>query len=103
MARRPGSSGLSLHPACPHGHFPLPSPLVLAILPPLTGNAGDYTDNVSHYHYQAPWLRRKYRSAEMWEDGYAARTVGDQVTTDLIRCDIRRHADGQATNQPELF
>jgi hypothetical protein len=51
MARRPGSSGLSLHPAGPHGHFPLPLPLVLAILPPLTGNAGDYTDNVPHYRY----------------------------------------------------
>lgn len=53
--------------------------------------------------HQYPWLRRKYRSGELWEDGYAVRTVGDQVTADLIKRYIRRHDDEQATNQPELF
>ena len=52
---------------------------------------------------QFPWLRRKYWSGELWEDGYAVRTVGDHVTADLIRRYIRRHDDEQATNQPELF
>ena len=45
MARRSGSSGLYLPPAGHHGRFPLP--LALAILPPLTGDAGDYTDNAT--------------------------------------------------------
>ena len=50
-----------------------------------------------------PRLRRKFWSGELWEDGYAARTVGDRVTTDLIRRYIKRHAIEQATKQPELF
>jgi hypothetical protein len=44
MARESGSNGSYLHPAGPHGHFPLPLPLALAILSPLTGDAGDHTD-----------------------------------------------------------
>lgn len=48
-------------------------------------------------------LRRKFWSGELWEDGYAARTVGDQVTSDLIRRYIKRHTAEQATKQPELF
>ena len=47
MAREPGSSGLCLHPAGPHGRFPLPLPLALAILPSLTRDARDYTDNAT--------------------------------------------------------
>jgi putative transposase len=52
---------------------------------------------------QCPWLRRKYWSSALWEDGYAARTVGDRVTADLMRRSIKRHTEEQATNQPELF
>ena len=48
-------------------------------------------------------LRRKFWSGELWEDGYAARTVGDTVTSDLIRRYIKRHTVEQATKQPELF
>ena len=50
-----------------------------------------------------PELRRKFWSGELWEDGYAARTVGDRVTSDLIRRYIKRHTAEQATKQPELF
>ena len=50
-----------------------------------------------------PGLRARYWSGELWEDGYAVRTVGDRVTADLIRRYIRRHEAEQATNQPELF
>ena len=57
----------------------------------------------SRTFHQFPWLRRQFWSGELWEDGYCARTVGDQVTADLIRRYIRRHDDEQATNQPELF
>jgi putative transposase len=52
---------------------------------------------------QFPWLRARFWSGELWEDGYAVRTVGDRITADLIRRYIRRHEDQQATNQPELF
>jgi putative transposase len=48
-------------------------------------------------------LRRQFWSGELWEDGYAARTVGDRVTSDLIRRYIKRHTIEQATKQPELF
>ena len=50
-----------------------------------------------------PELRQKFWSGELWEDGYAARTVGDRVTSDLIRRYIKRHIADQATKQPELF
>ena len=50
-----------------------------------------------------PGLRARDWSGELWEDGYAVRTVGDRVTADLIRRYIRRHEAEQATNQPELF
>ena len=48
------------------------------------------------------WLRERFWSGEMWEDGYAVRTVGDKVTTELVQRYIRRHEE-EATNQPELF
>jgi len=47
MARGPGPSGPCLHPAGPRSCFPLPLPLALAILPPMVGDAGDYTDNAT--------------------------------------------------------
>ena len=59
--------------------------------------------SASRTFQQFPWLRRKYWSGELWEDGYAVRTVGDRVTADLIRRYIQRHTEEQATNQPELF
>ena len=59
--------------------------------------------SASRTFQQFPWLRRKYWSGELWEDGYAVRTVGDRVTAELIRRYIKRHTEEQATNQPELF
>lgn len=47
MARGPGSNGPCLHPAGPHDRFPLLFPLAFAILPPLTGDIGDHTDNAT--------------------------------------------------------
>ncbi len=52
---------------------------------------------------QFPWLRAWFWSGELWEDGYAVRTVGDRVTADLIRRYIKRHEEEQATNQLQLF
>ena len=48
------------------------------------------------------WLRNTFWSGELWEDGYAVRTVGDKVTSDLVKRYIQRHQQ-EATNQPELF
>ena len=48
------------------------------------------------------WLRERFWSGELWEDGYAVRTVGDKVTAELVQRYIRRHEE-EATNQPELF
>ena len=59
--------------------------------------------SASRTFHEFPWLRRKFWSGELWEDGYAVRTVGDRVTADLIRRYIKRHTEEQATNQPELF
>jgi putative transposase len=36
-----------------------------------------------------PWLRRKLWGGELWEDGYFVRSVGDQVTSEVIRRYIR--------------
>ena len=48
------------------------------------------------------WLRERFWSGELWEDGYAVRTVGDRVTSDIIKRYIKRHEE-EATNQIELF
>lgn len=48
------------------------------------------------------WLRSKFWSGELWEDGYFVRTVRDKVTGDLIKKYIQRH-EQEATNQLELF
>lgn len=40
-----------------------------------------------------PEVKDELWGGEFWEDGYFARTVGDQVTTDVIRQYIRFHED----------
>ena len=36
-----------------------------------------------------PWLRSKLWGGELWEDGYFVRSVGDEVTSEIIRRYIR--------------
>ena len=60
------------------------------------------SQSASRAFRQFPWLREQFWSGELWEDGYGVRTVGDRVTTELIRRYIRRH-ETEATSQPELF
>ena len=36
-----------------------------------------------------PWLRRKLWGGELWGDGYFVRSVGDQVTAEIIRRYVR--------------
>jgi putative transposase len=40
-----------------------------------------------------PQLREELWSGESWEDGYFARTVGDEVTATMIQRYIRAHQD----------
>jgi putative transposase len=35
--------------------------------------------------HRFPWLRQQLWGGELWGDGYFVRTVGEQVTTDIIR------------------
>ena len=50
-----------------------------------------------------PWLRQKiYWGGEFWNDGYFVRTVGDNVTADVIRKYIEYQHDVE-TKQLDLF
>ena len=51
-----------------------------------------------------PEVRKQLWGGEFWEDGYFVRTVGDKVTADVIRKDIRFHeAKKQGVDQLDLF
>ena len=49
-----------------------------------------------------PWIRRKLWGGEFWGDGYFVRSVGDQVTTEIIRRYIR-YQKGSKNVQLELW
>lgn len=42
-----------------------------------------------------PKLRRQLWGGELWSDGYFARTVGDKITSDVIRRYIKYHHEDQ--------
>jgi putative transposase len=42
-----------------------------------------------------PQVKRQLWGGEFWEDGYFARTVGDQVTAEVIRKYIQRHKEAE--------
>jgi len=47
---------------------------------------------------------REMHGGEFWEDGYFARTVGDEVTTEVIRRYIEYHDEEEnRLNQLDLF
>lgn len=51
-----------------------------------------------------PELQDQLWGGEFWEDGYFVRTVGDEVTADIIRKYIRYHQEReQSPEQLELF
>lgn len=51
-----------------------------------------------------PEIRKQLWGGEFWEDGYFVRTVGDQVTADVIRKYIRFHeAKKRGVDQLNLF
>jgi len=49
-----------------------------------------------------PWLRRRLWSGSLWEDGYFVRSVGDEVTADVIRRYIR-YQKGSKSKQLGLW
>jgi putative transposase len=51
-----------------------------------------------------PEARREMYGGEFWEDGYFARTVGDEVTAEVIRRYIEYHDEEETRpNQLDLF
>ena len=46
-----------------------------------------------------PELERELYGGEFWEDGYFARTVGDEVTADVVRRYIEYHDEKE--NRPD--
>ena len=51
-----------------------------------------------------PELKRRLWGGEFWEDGYFVRTVGDEVTADIIRRYIKYHRERERSpKQLELF
>ena len=51
-----------------------------------------------------PEVEREMRGGEFWEDGYFARTVGDEVTAKVIRRYIEYHDEEETRpNQLDLF
>ncbi|MBW2106910.1 MAG: transposase, partial [Deltaproteobacteria bacterium] len=51
-----------------------------------------------------PEVKKELWGGEFWEDGYFARTVGDKVTTEVIRKYIMYHCEQEKSpTQLELF
>ena len=50
-----------------------------------------------------PEVKRELWGGEFWEDGYFARTVGDKVTSEVIRRYIRYHQQEKGAQQLTLF
>ena len=51
---------------------------------------------------EVPQLRKQLWARELWEDGYFARTVGEQVTAEVMRRYIRQHR-GPTGRQLKVF
>lgn len=49
-----------------------------------------------------PEIKRQLWGGEFWEDGYFARTVGDEVSAEIVRKYIRHHAHPE-NDQLKLF
>ena len=49
------------------------------------------------------WLKEELWGGELWEDGYFVRTVGNQITTEIIKKYIENHREiDRAPSQLEL-
>jgi putative transposase len=52
---------------------------------------------------QFPQLHQKLWAGELWSDGYFVRSVGDQVTTEIIKQYIRYQEDNDGPKQLSLW
>jgi len=53
---------------------------------------------------ECPRIKRRLWGGELWEAGYFARTVGDQITAEVMRRSIQRHRTEKAGDlQVNLF
>jgi putative transposase len=60
--------------------------------------------SASRLFHEFPELRRHLWGGEFWEDGYFVRTVGDQVTAEVIKRYLRYHRDEEHKgDQLDLF
>jgi putative transposase len=60
--------------------------------------------SASRLFQEFPELRRQLWGGEFWEDGYFVRTVGDQVTAEVVKKYIRYHRhEEHGGPQLELF
>jgi putative transposase len=46
-----------------------------------------------------PELRKRLWAGEFWSDGYIVRSVGDQVTTEMVKAYIRHQEEDDKTQQ----
>ena len=59
--------------------------------------------SASEVFEQFPEVKKQLWGGEFWENGYFVRTVGDKVTTDLIKRYIKYHHDEAHGKQLKLF
>jgi len=58
--------------------------------------------SASQIFEEFPEVKKQLWAGELWEDGYFVRTVGDQVTAEVIRRYLRQHKAGRG-HQLKLF
>ena len=60
--------------------------------------------SAKHIFEEFPEAEREMHGGEFWEDGYFVRTVGDEVTSEVIRRYIRYHNEEETRpDQLDLF
>ena len=59
--------------------------------------------SASEVFEEFPEVKKQLWGGEFWENGYFVRTVGDKVTTDLIKRYIKYHHDEAHGKQLKLF
>ena len=59
--------------------------------------------SASEVFEEFPEVKKQLWGGEFWENGYFVRTVGDKVTTDLIKRYVKYHHDDAHGNQLKLF
>lgn len=52
---------------------------------------------------EQPQVKKQLWGGSFWEDGYFVRTVGDQVTAEIIKKYIEHHREDKENSQLNLF